>query len=78
MCLMLQVNVQNKQKILLQELEQILRGKRKLAASYRNARDNGIVREGAIAWLQTCGFFHAGRMPDNGDMMLPFKTWKSI
>ena len=36
-----------------------------------------MVGEGAIAWLQTCGYFHADRMPDNGDMMLPFKTWKS-
>ena len=58
MCLMLQVNVQNKQKVLLQELEQILRGKRKLTASCRNARDNGMVREGAIEvadlWIFSC------------------------
>ena len=56
---MLQVTVQNKQKLLLQVLEQSLGGKRKSAASYKNARNIGMAREGAIAWLQTCGYFHA-------------------
>lgn len=47
------------------------------AASYRNARGFGMAREGAIVWLQNYEYFHADRMPDNGDMMLPFKTRKS-
>ena len=49
----------------------------KSTASYRNTRGIGMAREGAIAWLQTYQYFHADRMPDNGDMMLPFKTRKS-
>ncbi|XP_062576087.1 uncharacterized protein LOC134237971 [Saccostrea cucullata] len=48
----------------------------KSAASYRNTRGFGEAREGAILWLQNYEYFHADRMPDNGDMMLPFKTRK--
>ncbi|XP_062600038.1 uncharacterized protein LOC134261634 [Saccostrea cucullata] len=48
----------------------------KTAAGYRNTRGCGMAKEGAIVWLQNYQFFHADRMPDNGDMMLPFKTKK--
>ncbi|XP_061190665.1 uncharacterized protein LOC133198638 [Saccostrea echinata] len=48
----------------------------KTAAGYRNTRGCGVAKEGAIVWLKNYEFFHADRMPNNGDMMLPFKTKK--
>lgn len=47
------------------------------AASFRNVRGFGKAREGAVVWLHNYEYFHADRMPDNGDMMLPFKTRKN-
>lgn len=49
----------------------------KSAASYVYARGFIKAREGAVVWLHSYEHFHADRKPDNGDMMLPFKTRKN-
>lgn len=65
-------SAKNQRNVLLEIFLKSLGGKS--AASYRNVR--GKSREGAVVWLHSHEYLYDDRMPDNGDMMLPFLTRK--
>lgn len=48
----------------------------KCASGYKKGRGTGRATDDAIVWLKDYAFYHADRMPDSKDMMLPYKTRK--